>query len=185
MDQFQGRVAVITGGGGGIGSAMARAFAARGARLVLADLTDATMCGIADELRAGGADVLTVPTDVTSLDSVRALADTAIAVSPVDDIPYAAPSPLMPELMGSVEQLTKQMFGPIPVIPTMSTGATDGRWLRGGGIPTYGVSGLFGDPTDIRAHGRDERMMVKSFFDGQEFLYRLVRQLSSGKQPIS
>src|SRR5205823_1595893 len=77
MDQFQGRVAVITGGGGGIGSAMARAFAARGARLVLADLTDATMCGIAEELRAGGADVLTVPTDVTSLDSVRALADAA------------------------------------------------------------------------------------------------------------
>ena len=77
MDQFQGRVAVITGGGGGIGSAMARAFAARGARLVLADLTDAAMCGIAEELRAGGADVLTVPTDVTSLDSVRTLADAA------------------------------------------------------------------------------------------------------------
>jgi acetylornithine deacetylase/succinyl-diaminopimelate desuccinylase-like protein len=124
------------------------------------------------------------PADVRAT-IIRALADTAIAVSPVDDIPYAAPSPLMPELMGSVEQLTKQMFGTIPVIPTMSTGATDGRWLRGGGIPTYGVSGLFGDPTDIRAHGRDERMMVKSFFDGQEFLYRLVRQLSSGKQPIS
>jgi NAD(P)-dependent dehydrogenase (short-subunit alcohol dehydrogenase family) len=77
MDQFRGRVAVITGGGGGIGSAMARAFAARGARLVLADLTDAAMTGIADVLRAAGTDVLTVPTDVTSLDAVRALADAA------------------------------------------------------------------------------------------------------------
>ena len=77
MDQFQGRVAVITGGGGGIGSAMARAFADRGARLVLADLTDAAMGDIAEELRAKGADVLTVPTDVTSLDAVRALADAA------------------------------------------------------------------------------------------------------------
>src|SRR5215470_17401280 len=77
MDQFQGRVAVITGGGGGIGSAMARAFAARGARLVLADLSEAAMAGIAEELRAGGAEVLTVRTDVTSLDAVRALADAA------------------------------------------------------------------------------------------------------------
>jgi NAD(P)-dependent dehydrogenase (short-subunit alcohol dehydrogenase family) len=77
MDQFRGRVAVITGGGGGIGSAMARAFAARGARLVLADLTDASTSAIAGELRAGGAEVLTVPTDVTSLDAVRALADAA------------------------------------------------------------------------------------------------------------
>ncbi len=77
MDAFSGRVAVITGGGGGIGSAMARAFAARGARLVLADLTEAAMAGAAEELRRSGAEVLTVPTDVTSLEAVRALADAA------------------------------------------------------------------------------------------------------------
>jgi acetylornithine deacetylase/succinyl-diaminopimelate desuccinylase-like protein len=74
------------------------------------------------------------------------------------------------------------MFGPaVPVIPVMSTGATDGRRLRSAGIPTYGVSGLFGDPSDGRAHGRDERMLVKSYFDGQEFLRRLVHQLADGK----
>ncbi|HYR96705.1 MAG TPA: SDR family NAD(P)-dependent oxidoreductase [Candidatus Binatus sp.] len=77
MDEFQGRVAVITGGGGGIGAAMARAFAARGARLVLADVDPAAMATVAEALRAGGTDVLTVATDVTSLDSVRALADAA------------------------------------------------------------------------------------------------------------
>ncbi|HJQ83522.1 MAG TPA: SDR family NAD(P)-dependent oxidoreductase [Candidatus Binatia bacterium] len=77
MDQFEGRVAVITGGGGGIGAAMAKAFAARGARLVLADLDERAMAGVAGELGAAGAEVLTVPTDVTSLDSVRALADAA------------------------------------------------------------------------------------------------------------
>jgi acetylornithine deacetylase/succinyl-diaminopimelate desuccinylase-like protein len=74
------------------------------------------------------------------------------------------------------------MFGAnVPVIPVMSTGATDGRFLRAAGIPTYGVSGLFGDPADNRAHGRDERMLVKSYFDGQEFLNRLVHQLARGK----
>jgi NAD(P)-dependent dehydrogenase (short-subunit alcohol dehydrogenase family) len=77
MDEFRGRVAVITGGGGGIGAAMARAFAARGARLVLADVDQAAMATVAEALRAGGTDVLTVATDVTSLDSVRTLADAA------------------------------------------------------------------------------------------------------------
>jgi acetylornithine deacetylase/succinyl-diaminopimelate desuccinylase-like protein len=66
----------------------------------------------------------------------------------------------------------------------MSTGATDGRLLRSAGIPTYGVSGLFGDPADSRAHGRDERMLVKSYFDGLEFLHRLVHRLAGGK-PIT
>ena len=77
MDDFHGRVAVITGGGGGIGAAMARAFAARGARIVLADLDPAAMQGVTAALGKGGAEVLAVPTDVTVLESVRALADAA------------------------------------------------------------------------------------------------------------
>jgi len=77
MDDFRGRVAVITGGGGGIGAAMARAFAARGARIVLADLNEGAMADAAKTLAAAGAEVATVPTDVTSLASVRALADAA------------------------------------------------------------------------------------------------------------
>jgi NAD(P)-dependent dehydrogenase (short-subunit alcohol dehydrogenase family) len=77
MDDFRDRVAVVTGGGGGIGAALAAAFAARGARLVLADLDEAAMAPVAERLRAGGAEVLTVPTDVTSLEAVRALGDAA------------------------------------------------------------------------------------------------------------
>ena len=77
MDDFQGRVAVITGGGGGIGAAMARAFAARGARIVLADVDRAAMEAVAAALGRGGTEVLAVPTDVTALESVRALADAA------------------------------------------------------------------------------------------------------------
>jgi acetylornithine deacetylase/succinyl-diaminopimelate desuccinylase-like protein len=83
--------------------------------------------------------------------------------------------------MNPVTSITHELFGEsVPVIPVMSTGATDGRRLRSAGIPTYGVSGLFGDPADSRAHGRDERMLVKSYFDGQEFLYRLVHRLAGG-----
>ena len=66
----------------------------------------------------------------------------------------------------------------MPVIPTMSTGATDSLYLRNAGIPVYGVSGIFADIDDNRAHGRDERMLVESFYEGLEFLYRLTRELS-------
>jgi acetylornithine deacetylase/succinyl-diaminopimelate desuccinylase-like protein len=81
--------------------------------------------------------------------------------------------------MGSIETITKQLFGNIPVIPIMGTGATDSSPFRAIGIPSYGVSGLMGDPEDVRAHGRDERMLVKSFYDGQEFLYRLTKALTT------
>jgi len=59
------------------------------------------------------------------------------------------------------------------------TGATDSRYLRTVGIPAYGTSGMFGDVDDIRVHGRDERMLVQSLYEGQEYLYRLVKLLSS------
>jgi acetylornithine deacetylase/succinyl-diaminopimelate desuccinylase-like protein len=72
------------------------------------------------------------------------------------------------------------MFGDIPVIPTMSTGATDGRFLRAAGIPTYGVSGLFGVTGETNAHGRDEKLRVKSYYQGLEFLDKLVRRLTGG-----
>lgn len=78
MDSFKDRVAVITGGAGGIGMAMARAFAARGARVVLADLDEAALEHAAAELTNSGAQALGVPTDVTRLESVQALADAAV-----------------------------------------------------------------------------------------------------------
>jgi NAD(P)-dependent dehydrogenase (short-subunit alcohol dehydrogenase family) len=77
MDEFRGRVAVITGGGGGIGAALAEAFAARGARLVLADVDEPATARVAERLAARGAEVLVVPTDVTALASVQALAAAA------------------------------------------------------------------------------------------------------------
>ena len=114
----------------------------------------------------------------------RVVGDTGIRITetvPIREKSGAAPSPLTAEVMGPVTDLTRALFGAnVPVIPVMSTGATDGRFLRAAGIPTYGVSGIFSDPTDARAHGRDERLLVKSFYDGQEFLYRLVHRLAGG-----
>jgi acetylornithine deacetylase/succinyl-diaminopimelate desuccinylase-like protein len=118
----------------------------------------------------------------------RVIADTGVHIVetiPLGDRGDPVPSPLTAEIMEPVASITRDMFGAdVPVIPVMSTGATDGRILRSAGIPTYGVSGLFGDPTDSRAHGRDERMLVKSYFDGLEFLHRLVHRLAGGK-PIT
>jgi acetylornithine deacetylase/succinyl-diaminopimelate desuccinylase-like protein len=94
------------------------------------------------------------------------------------------PSPLTPELLGAIERTTEELWPGVPVIPTMSTGATDGLFLRNAGIPVYGVSGIFGDIDDIRAHGRDERILIRSFLEGQEFLYRLVGRLSGPSSDV-
>jgi acetylornithine deacetylase/succinyl-diaminopimelate desuccinylase-like protein len=60
----------------------------------------------------------------------------------------------------------------------MVMGATDGKYLREAGIPTYGIQGIFFDRDDIRFHGRDERVLVQSFYEGQAFLYDLVKTLA-------
>lgn len=112
---------------------------------------------------------------------VRAIADTGIRIdyTIVPNGKFGAKvTPVDPELLAAVTSLTKQMWGDIPVIPTMSTGATDGKYMRAVGIPTFGVSGLFSEPGESNAHGRDEKMRVKSFYDGLAFLDQLVRRLS-------
>jgi acetylornithine deacetylase/succinyl-diaminopimelate desuccinylase-like protein len=111
---------------------------------------------------------------------VRVLADEQITVTQTHAAVLSAPSALHEEIMGAIEALTAEFWPGIPVIPTMSAGATDGSYLRNAGIPTYGHSGLAGDIDDVRAHGRDERVLMKSFYDGQEYLYRLVKRLAGG-----
>ena len=109
---------------------------------------------------------------------VEVLADPKISVAFVGDANPSKPSPLRPDVMGAVESLTKEMFPGVIVVPVMSTGATDGLYLRNGEIPTYGVDGTFGDMEDVRAHGRDERIGVKQFYEGLEFQYRLIKALA-------
>ncbi len=113
---------------------------------------------------------------------IAAIGDTGVTVSKGPAMEHAAPSPLSPEVMGPIEKVTRDVFGPnVAVIPTMGTGATDSKYLRAVGIAGYGVSGLFGDPNDSRAHGKDERVLIKSYYDSQEFLYRLVKEMSTTK----
>jgi acetylornithine deacetylase/succinyl-diaminopimelate desuccinylase-like protein len=112
---------------------------------------------------------------------IRVVDDNQISVTPTWVQVQSPPSPLNPEVLGAIKQLTTEFWPGVPVIPTMSTGATDGSFLRNVGIPTYGTSGLASDVDDIRAHGKDERVQIKAFYDGQEYLYRLVKSLSSEK----
>ena len=111
---------------------------------------------------------------------VRVLGNDKIKVRPTGRPRPSAPSPLRPDVMGPIERVTNEMWPGVPVIPTMSTGATDGLYLRNAGIPVYGVDGIFTDVDDVRAHGRDERLGVKEFYEGREFLYRLVKTLAGG-----
>jgi acetylornithine deacetylase/succinyl-diaminopimelate desuccinylase-like protein len=112
---------------------------------------------------------------------IDVVADEQIKVT-VDRLDTAAdPSALDPQIIGPIEKLTKKFWPGTPVLPTMSAGATDGRFLRNAGIPTYGHSGLAADIYDVRAHGKDERVSVNSFFDGLQYLYELVKTLGGGK----
>jgi len=110
----------------------------------------------------------------------RVMADDKITISPMGVATESAPPPLNPQLMKAVEELTATMWPGVPVIPTMSSGASDGRFLNNAGIWTYGVSGMFEDPDAGHIHGLNERLPVKSLYEGHEFLYQLAKKLSSG-----
>jgi len=119
------------------------------------------------------------PSEVlASLQEVAAPYD--VEVIPQGEARPSPPSPLVDEVLGPIERITEQMWPGVTVLPVMSTGATDGLYLRRAGIPVYGVSGIFGDMDDTRAHGQNERILIEHFYEGQEFLYRLVKALSSG-----
>jgi len=120
------------------------------------------------------------PVDEVKATLERVLADDQITVTQLDKPVLSAPSALHEEIMGSIEKLSQQFWPGAVVLPVMSAGATDGSYLRNAGIPTYGHSGLAGDIYDIRAHGKDERILVKSFYEGEDYLYRLVKMLSGG-----
>jgi acetylornithine deacetylase/succinyl-diaminopimelate desuccinylase-like protein len=110
----------------------------------------------------------------------RVLDDDQITVTQTETAMLSAPSALNDEIMGAIEKLTGEFWPGAAVLPIMSTGATDGSYLRNAGIPTYGHSGMANDVNDVRAHGKDERVPVESFYRGEEYLYRLVKMLAGG-----
>ena len=113
----------------------------------------------------------------------RVVGDTGVKVTFQGSATISPPSPLTPALMGEIERVTKEMWPGVPVIPTMSTGATDAIYLRNLGIPVYGVSGLFYPETF--SHGMNERIPVRAFYQGLEFMYRLVKGVTGAPRPIS
>src|SRR6184192_607348 len=110
--------------------------------------------------------------------SIVAQTDPDGRVVPVVPVP---PSPLLPEVTKAMEKSLSSMWPGIPVVATMSTGATEGKYTRIAGIPTYGISCMFFDKNDDRSHGKDERVGVQDFYDGVAFNYKLIRELSSAE----
>jgi acetylornithine deacetylase/succinyl-diaminopimelate desuccinylase-like protein len=108
----------------------------------------------------------------------KVVGDDQVAIIPSRESSGGAPSPMRTDVIQAVKTASEKEFPGVPVVPIMVTGATDGRALRLVGIPTYGIQGFFFDRDDIRFHGRDERMGVQAFYQGQEFLYDLVKILS-------
>jgi acetylornithine deacetylase/succinyl-diaminopimelate desuccinylase-like protein len=106
------------------------------------------------------------------------LADDKITVAPLRESRVAPRSAIVREVIEPAERITLELWPGVPVVPVMSTGGTDGLHLRMAGIPTYGISGIFQDLDDVRAHGKDERIGVMEFYEGLEFMYRLVKSLS-------
>jgi acetylornithine deacetylase/succinyl-diaminopimelate desuccinylase-like protein len=109
----------------------------------------------------------------------RVVADDKIKITRIGDGVDGPMPPMTPVLMAAVEDISNAMWPGVPVVPTMSTGGTDGRFLNNAGIWTYGVSGMFHGPEGSGAHGLNEHIRVKSLYDGQEYLYRLGKRLAT------
>ncbi|HXB72114.1 MAG TPA: M20/M25/M40 family metallo-hydrolase [Candidatus Acidoferrales bacterium] len=108
----------------------------------------------------------------------KIIADEQVHVTIDGEVMKGPPSPMREDLFKAASRLTDTMWPGVPAVPIMVMGATDGLYLRANGIPTYGIQGFFMDRDDIRFHGRDERMLVSSFYEGQAFLYELVKALA-------
>jgi len=108
----------------------------------------------------------------------KVFADDQVSVKKFGDPGRGPSSPLRPDVLDAATRITSKMWPGVTVVPNMVMGATDGRSLRVAGIPTYGIQGIFIDRNDVRFHGRDERILVQSFYEGQAFLYDVVKLLA-------
>ena len=108
----------------------------------------------------------------------RVLADERISVSIVGEAVPAPASAINPDIVRTLEALSARLYGGLPIVPVMDNGASDGKYLRISGIPAYGVPGVFADVDDDRAHGKDERIGVRDFYDGVDFYYEFIKALA-------
>jgi acetylornithine deacetylase/succinyl-diaminopimelate desuccinylase-like protein len=119
-----------------------------------------------------------VPQSEIENNIVQILSDSQINVSIRMEMKSGPPSPLNPEILKKVEQVTHKLWPGLPVLPVMGVGASDGKYLRAADMPTYGISGVFVDVDDFRMHAKDERIRVDDFYDGLEYNYELIKEFS-------
>ena len=113
----------------------------------------------------------------TRAELTRLMDNAAISITPVGrPSPTAPPPELSDAIMGPIREVAGEMWANVPILPTMTTGATDGRFTNAAGIPTYGVTGMFGDPDGGGAHGLNERIRVRSLYEGRDFLFEIVKR---------
>ena len=123
-----------------------------------------------------------VPLAAVQAKLVELAADPGIAVGAVGEpSPVGNAPPLKPAIMEPVRAVAETIWPGVAIVPTMATGATDGRFLNAIGVPTYGLSGMFHDAEGSHAHGLDERIRVKSLLDGRRFLYEVVKRYAGAR----
>ncbi len=117
-----------------------------------------------------------LPSRASRSRSSACLADDKISVAPAGEPGLQSPPPpLTPRILDPVRAVAAKIWPGVPLVPTMSTGATDGRFLNAHGVPTYGLSGMFHDAEGAHAHGLNERIRVVSLLNGRRFLYEIVK----------
>jgi acetylornithine deacetylase/succinyl-diaminopimelate desuccinylase-like protein len=122
-----------------------------------------------------------VPIADVQREIVKVLGDDKISVAATGEAGMQSPPPpLSEQIMAPVRKVAQSIWPGVPVVPTMSTGATDGRFLNASSVPTYGLSGMFHDAEGSHAHGLNERIRVKSLLDGRRFLYEVVKIYANG-----
>lgn len=115
---------------------------------------------------------------------VRAIADPGVKITLVQEglRSLAIPPKLDPAVMGPMEQLAKKHFPGVPLIPMISTGATDSTWLGLVHIPTYGIPGLWSDPETVGTHGLNERVSIRALYQGRDYMFDLIRTYAEGRK---
>jgi acetylornithine deacetylase/succinyl-diaminopimelate desuccinylase-like protein len=122
------------------------------------------------------------PPDKVQAQLVKAAADPSLTIVPTGLLsPTPAPPPLTPLVYGTAKALAEKHFPGVPMLPAMSTGATDGRFLNAAGIPTYGVPGRFSDPDGNGVHGLNERKSVQGLYEERDYLYELIQAYANSK----
>ena len=105
------------------------------------------------------------------------VADTSVHFEEVNDATLSPPSPLSPRLLSTIESISARFWPGVVVVPVMLSGATDGAYVRNAGIPVYGVSAIFSEAGDSRAHGRDERLQPARLNESIAYAKALIEAL--------